>query len=196
MECDEDDGEHDPGVLVDVAAPHPKHRVGRVHQASVHRGRVGVLVVMVADVHGGHQRHLVVVVVLIVLAVVRIGPGVIVVNDVILILSLIAVVAVLLLLLYLDTRVTSTSMLVQKSLHGQEPVPVKLDPLVGVAHTGVLYQGTEHHEEAHEEVDVDTLHVGNLGQGGVDAVAEGGHGEHSGHPQADPGGRRPSVEPE
>ena len=161
MECDEDDGEHDPGVLVDIAAPHPEHCVRRVHQVGVHCGRVCVLVVMVANVHGGHEGHLMVVV-RIVLAVVRIGPGVIVVDDVILILSLIAVVAVLLLLLYFDTRVAS-SMLVQKSLHSQESVPVKLDPLVSVAHTGVLYQGTENHEEAHEEIDVDTLHIGDLG---------------------------------
>ena len=192
MECYEDDWEHDPGVLVDVAAPHPEHCVGRVHQVGVHRGRVRVLVVMVANVHGGHQRHLVRVVT--VLAVIGIGPSVIVVNDVILILSLITVVAVLLLLLYLDTSVAS--MLLQKSLHGKEPVPVQLNPLVGVAHTGVLYQGTENHEEAHEEVDVYTLHVGHLGQGRIDAVAEGGHGENSGHAQTDPGGGGASVEPE
>ena len=69
-------------------------------------------------------------------------------------------------------------------------------PLVCVAHTGVLDQGSEHHEEADEEVDVYGLHVGNLGQRGVDGVDEGGHGEHGGHPQPHPGRGRASVEPE
>ena len=196
MEGDKDDGEHDPRVLVDVAAPHPEHGVGRVHQVGLHwASGVGALM-MVTDVHRGHQRHLV----MAVLTVVGIGPGVIVKDDVVLtLLPLIAVVAVLLLMmmmmLYLDTCMTS-SMLIQKSLHGQEPVPMQLDPLVSVADTGVLDQGPEHHEEADEEVDVDALHVGDLGQGRVDRVAEGGHGQHSGHPQAHPGGGRPPVEPE
>ena len=60
-----------------------------------------------------------------VLTVVGIRPSVIVKDDVILtLLSLIAVVAVLVLMmmLYLDTCMTS--MLLQKSLHGQKPVSV------------------------------------------------------------------------
>ena len=125
-----------------------------------------------------------------VLTVVGIRPSVIVKDDVILtLLSLIAVVAVLVLMmmLYLDTCMTS--MLLQKSLHGQKPVSVQLDPLVGVSHTGVFDQGPEHHEEADEEVDVDALHVGDLGQGRVDRVAESGHGEDSGDPQTNSGRR-------
>ena len=69
-------------------------------------------------------------------------------------------------------------------------------PLVGIANTGVLDQGSEHHEKADEQVDVYGLHVGDLGQGGVDGVDEGGHGEHGGHPQPHPGRGRASVEPE
>ena len=43
-----------PGVLVDVAPPHPEHRVGRVHQVGAHRGRVRVLVVVTgAGAHTG-----------------------------------------------------------------------------------------------------------------------------------------------
>ena len=108
MEGDKDDGEHDPRVLVDVAAPHPEHGVGRVHQVGLHWPCRVAALVMVADVHRGHQRHLVVAV----LTVVGIGPGVIVKDDVVLtLLSLIAVVAVLLLMmmmmLYLDTCMTS-----------------------------------------------------------------------------------------
>ena len=68
--------------------------------------------------------------------------------------------------------------------------------LVGIANTGVLDQGSEHHEEADEQVDVDGLHVGDLGEGGVDGVDEGGHGEDSGDPQSYPGWSRSSVEPE
>ena len=50
-------------------------------------------------------------------------------------------------------------------------------------HTGIFNQGAEDHEEADEEVDVDGLHVGNLGQGGVDRVDQGGHGQDGGDPQ-------------
>ena len=87
-------------------------------------------------------------------------------------------------------------LLLHDLLEGVVAVLPQLDPLVCVANTGVLYQGSEHHEEAGEEVNVDGLHVGDLGQGGVDRVDEGGHGEHSGHSQPHPGGGRPSVEPE
>ena len=66
---------------------------------------------------------------------------------------------------------------------GQEPVLSQLDPLVCVADAGILDQGPEHHEEADKEVDVDGLHVGNLGQGGVDRVDQGGHGQDGGDPQ-------------
>ena len=87
-------------------------------------------------------------------------------------------------------------LLLHDLLEGEVAILPQLDPLVSVAHTGVLDQGSEHHEEAGKEVDVDGLHVGDLGQGRVDGVDEGGHGEHSGHPQPHPGGGRPSVEPE
>ena len=40
------------------------------------------------------------------------------------------------------------------SLHGQKSVSMKLNSLVGVAHTGVLYQGSEHHEETDEQIDI------------------------------------------
>ena len=46
------------------------------------------------------------------------------------------------------------------------------------------------------EININGLHVGDLGQGGVDAGHEGGHGEHGGHPQPPPGRGRASVEPE
>ena len=46
------------------------------------------------------------------------------------------------------------------------------------------------------EININGLHVGDLGQGGVDAGHEGGHGEHGGHPQPHPGRGRASVEPE
>ena len=67
---------------------------------------------------------------------------------------------------------------------------------ISIADTGVFYQSSEHHEETDEEVDVYGLHVGDLGQRGVDGVDEGGHGEHGGHPQPHPGRGRASVEPE
>ena len=46
------------------------------------------------------------------------------------------------------------------------------------------------------EININGLHVGDLGQGGVDAGHEGGHGEHGGHPQPHPGRGSASVEPE
>ena len=72
------------------------------------------------------------------------------------------------------------------SLHGQKSVSMKLNSLVGVAHTGVLYQGSEHHEETDEQIDIYWLHVGDFRQGSIDRVAEGGHGEDRGDAQADP----------
>ena len=50
-------------------------------------------------------------------------------------------------------------------------------------HTGIFNQGAEDHEEADEEVDVDGLHVGDLGQGRVHGVDEGGHRQHCRHPK-------------
>ena len=81
-------------------------------------------------------------------------------------------------------------------LQGQEPVLPELNPLVGVPHAGILYQSTKDHEEANKEVNVYGLHVGYLGQGSIDRVDEGGHGEHGGHAQANTGGRCSSVQPE
>ena len=45
------------------------------------------------------------------------------------------------------------------------PPLVELDPLAGVAHRGELQQRPEHHPEAEGQVDVQRLHVGDLGQG-------------------------------
>ena len=87
-------------------------------------------------------------------------------------------------------------LLLHHVLQGQVAVLPQLDPLVGVAHTGVLYQGGEHHEETGKQIDVDGLHVGYLGQGGVDGVDEGGHGEDSGDAQSYSGWSCSSVEPE
>ena len=69
-------------------------------------------------------------------------------------------------------------------------------PLVSVADTGVFYQCSKNHEKAHKQIYVDGLHVRDLGQGGVDRVDEGGHGEDRGDPQPHPGGGGASVEPE
>ena len=79
-------------------------------------------------------------------------------------------------------KVSKGKILQGKSL--QEPVLPQLDPLVRVADAGILDQGPKHHEEADKEVDVDGLHVGDLGQGGVDRVDQGGHGEDGGDPQS------------
>ena len=87
-------------------------------------------------------------------------------------------------------------LLLHHLLHRLKSVLPELDPLVGVANAGVLHHGPEHHEEADEQVDVYRLHVGDLGQGSIDRVDEGGHGEHGGHPQPHPGRGRASVEPE
>ena len=87
-------------------------------------------------------------------------------------------------------------LLLHHVLEGQISVLPQLDPLVCVAHTGVLYQSCEHHEETGEEIDVDGLHVGDLWQSGVDGVDEGGHGEDRGDAQSYPGRGCSSVEPE
>ena len=58
-------------------------------------------------------------------------------------------------------------------LQGQEPVLPELNPLVGVPHTGILYQSTKDHEETNKEVNVNGLHVGYIGQGRIDRVDEG-----------------------
>ena len=67
---------------------------------------------------------------------------------------------------------------------------------ISIADTGVFYQSSEHHEETDKQIDVNGLHVGYLGQGGVDGVDEGGHGEDSGDPQSYSGWSCSSVEPE
>ena len=78
--------------------------------------------------------------------------------------------------------------LLDNSLHGQKSVSMKLNSLVCVAHTGVLYQGSKDHEETDKQIDVYWLHVGDFRQGSIDRVAEGRHGQHSGHAQTDPSG--------
>ena len=83
---------------------------------------------------------------------------------------------------YQREKVSKGKILQGKSL--QEPVLPQLDPLVRVADAGILDQGPKHHEEADKEVDVDGLHVGDLGQGGVDRVDQGGHGEDGGDTQS------------
>ena len=64
------------------------------------------------------------------------------------------------------------------------PVLPQLNPLISVANTSVLDQGPEDHEEADEQVDVDGLHVGDLGQRRIHRVDQGGHRQHSGDSQA------------
>ena len=96
----------------------------------------------------------------------------------------------------LDATLVLTPMLFQKSLHRYESIPMKLDPLIGVTNTGVLNQSPKHHEETDKQINIHGLHVGYLGQGGVDGVDEGGHGEDSGDPQPYPGWSCSSVEPE
>ena len=87
-------------------------------------------------------------------------------------------------------------LLLHDLLHRLEPVLPQLNSFIRVAHTGIFYHGSKHHEETDEQIDVDGLHVGYLGQGGVDGVDEGGHGEDSGDPQSYPGWSGSSVEPE
>ena len=81
-------------------------------------------------------------------------------------------------------------------LDRQEPVFPQLYPLGRVADAGVLYERAKHHEEADAQVDVDGLHVGDLGEGGVDGRHEGGHGEHGGDAEAHPSGGGAAIEPE
>ena len=55
--------------------------------------------------------------------------------------------------------------------------------LAAVAHVAdrrVLHERGKHHEEAHDEEHVDGLEVGDLGQRGIGAGDEGGHGQHGG----------------
>ena len=73
---------------------------------------------------------------------------------------------------------------------------IDLDSLPDVADRGVLQQGPEHHEEADGQVDVEGLHVGDLGEGAVDGAHEGDHGEDGGDAQAGPGGGRGAVQVE
>ena len=87
-------------------------------------------------------------------------------------------------------------LLLQHLLHGEKPVFPQLNPLVAVADAGVFNESTKDHEEADAQVDVDGLHVGDLGEGGVHAGHQGGHGEHSGDPEADAGRGGAPVEPE
>ena len=88
------------------------------------------------------------------------------------------------LLCHLHVNLLSLSFLLfHHLLQRQEPVLPQLDPFVRVADTGILNQGSKHHEEADKEVDVNGLHVGDLGQGGIDRVDQGGHGQNSGDPQ-------------
>ena len=78
--------------------------------------------------------------------------------------------------------------LLDYSLHGQKSVSVELNSLVRVANAGVLYQGSKYHEETDEQIDIYWLHVGDFRKSGIDWIAEGGHGEHSGYAQTDPSG--------
>ena len=71
-----------------------------------------------------------------------------------------------------------------------------LDPLADVADRGVLQQGPEDHEEADGQVDVERLHVGDLGEGAVDGAHESDHGEDGGDAQAGPGGGGGAVQVE
>ena len=56
---------------------------------------------------------------------------------------------------------------------------------VGVVDGGVLEQGGEDEDEAHDEVDVDGLDVGDAGEGGADAGTDRGHGQHRGDAWSD-----------
>ena len=76
------------------------------------------------------------------------------------------------------------SLLLHQFLHRLKSVLSKLYPLVGVANAGILHHGTEHHEEADEQVDVHGLHVGDLGQRRIHRVDQCGHCKHRGDSQA------------
>ena len=88
------------------------------------------------------------------------------------------------------------SFLLHQFSHGLESVLPQLYPLVCVAHTCIFHHGSKHHEETDEQINILGFHVGYLGQGGVDGVDEGGHGEDSGDTQPYPGWSCSSVEPE
>ena len=64
------------------------------------------------------------------------------------------------------------------------PVFSELYTLSRVADAGVLHHGPEDHEETDKEVDVDGLHVGDLGQGRVDRVDQRCHCQDCGDPQS------------
>ncbi|GFO25624.1 hypothetical protein PoB_005212900 [Plakobranchus ocellatus] len=57
-------------------------------------------------------------------------------------------------------------------------LPLGPGPPVGVVHGRVLQQRREHKHKTHDQVDVNSLHVGNPGQGGSNPIADGGHREH------------------
>ena len=87
-------------------------------------------------------------------------------------------------------------LLLSQLLNSQPPVLTQLDPLLSVADAGIFYQRTKDHEEAHAQVDINRLHVGDLGKGCIHTGHQRGHGEHSGDTQADSSGSRAPVEPE
>ena len=57
--------------------------------------------------------------------------------------------------------------------------------IVDVTDAGELQQRSEDHEEARHQVEINTLEVGDLGQRGVRAGEDGGHGEYGGDAEAD-----------
>ena len=85
---------------------------------------------------------------------------------------------------YLHVIIVIVFVLQLSSISSPPPVLPQLNPLISVANTGVLYQGPEDHEEANEQVDVDGLHVRDLGQRRIHRVDQGGHRQHSGDSQA------------
>ena len=66
----------------------------------------------------------------------------------------------------------------------------------GVVDHGVLQERPEHEEHADPRPDVDSLGVGDRGQGVLDAGLGGGHGQQGGHPQGHPRRHRLVVQPE
>ena len=65
-----------------------------------------------------------------------------------------------------------------------------------VADGSILDDGSEDHDEAGDEVDVDTLQVGDLWQGGVGARDESGHGEDGSDAEGNPCRSGVAVKPE
>ena len=51
----------------------------------------------------------------------------------------------------------------------------------------ILQQGGEHEHEAHHEINVDGLNVGDSGERRPDSSTDGGHGEHGGYACGDEG---------